>query len=299
VKVLIYKINRRILIKFGGMLSDKSYLKLYYRLETGCKLDLIKPRSFNEKLQWLKLNYVNAEYTEMVDKFAVRDYIKRKFSTNPENEPKLIPLLGVYNEFDEIEFDTLPNQFVIKTTHDSGGVVICNDKSNFNMKLARKRINRSLNRNYFWHGREYPYRYIKPKVIIEKYMVDESGVELKDYKVFTFNGRAKAIQVDFDRFSKHKRNVYSTDWELFEGSIEFPSDPSRLIERPKALSRMLDISEYISEKSPHMRTDFYIIDGLVYFGEITFFHGNGIEKFTPNEMGKMFGDWLILPMPNR
>ncbi|MCU9942847.1 glycosyl transferase, partial [Bacillus pacificus] len=190
--------------KISKVIPDKTYLEIKYKLTTGKKLDFENPKTFNEKLQWLKLHNRNPEYTTMVDKFEVRKYIADKIG-----EEYLIPLIGVYDSFEEIDFEVLPNQFVLKPNHTSGNVYICKDKSKINYKELKKEINMWLKRKYYWMHREWPYKNVKPKIVCEKYMVDESGTELKDYKMYCFNGETKIIQVDYDRFNGHKRNLYN------------------------------------------------------------------------------------------
>ena len=271
-------------------MPDSLYLRGCFRASLGHKLNLKNPKTFNEKLQWLKLYDRNPAYTQMVDKYAVREYIK-----NTIGEEYLIPLLGVWDSFDEIDFNTLPNQFVLKTNHDSGTVIICKNKNTFDKDAARKKINRALKKNYYYSGREWPYKNVKPKIIAEMYMVDESGVELKDYKLFAFDGMIKLIQVDFDRFGYHRRNIYTPEWELVPLSILYPSDENVLIERPQPLNKLIDLSSILSKGIPHVRTDFYVIHDKIYFGELTFYHGSGYEPFYPEVWNKTLGDYIQLP----
>ena len=275
---------------FFNWMSDEQYLKILYKIRIGKPLDLDDPQTFNEKLQWLKLHDRRPEYTTMVDKYAVKKYVADKIG-----EQYIIPTLGVWDKFDDIDFDKLPDQFVLKCTHDSGGSVICRNKSEFDFKAARKKINRCLKHNYYWGCREWPYKNVKPRIIAEKYMTDESGIELKDYKIFNFDGESKLIQVDYDRFKEHKRNLYTTDWKYVESAIQYPTDPNHQIDRPKQLEKMLDLARKLSEGIPHVRTDFYCIDNKIYFGELTFYHGSGFEKFTPESLGEEMGKWIKLP----
>ncbi len=177
----------------------------------------------------------------------------------------------------------------------SGGVFICKDKSALNKKKAKKFLNKWLRRNYYMSGREYPYKNVNRKIIAEEYMTDESGEELKDYKVFNFNGIPKMIQVDYDRFRCHKRNLYTTEWDYIPASIEFPTDPDHRIEKPQCLDQMLKLASVLSQGFAHLRTDFYVIENKIYFGEFTFYHGSGFETFTPEKFGFETGSWLALP----
>lgn len=189
-------------------------------------------------------------------------------------------------------FDSLPDEFVLKTTHDSGGVIICKNKVELDIKKARKFINASMRVNYYYIGREWPYKNVPHRIIAEKYLVDESGVELKDYKFFCFDGVPKLIQVDFGRFTVHKRNLYTPDWEYVEASIKYPNDPSVQIPRPARLDRMLEIASTLSQGIPQVRVDLYSIGEQIYFGELTMTHGGGMEKFTPKSLEMQIGDWI-------
>lgn len=271
-------------------IPDDIYLKYLYKKHMGKNLNLKSPQLFNEKLQWLKLYNRKPEYTMMVDKYEVRKYISQNIG-----EEYLIPLIGVWDNFDEIDFSKLPNQFVLKCTHDSGGVVICKDKNKLDIEETRKKINKHLKTNYYYACREWPYKNIKPKIICEEYMVDESGVELKDYKIFCFSGEAKMIQVDYNRFVEHKRNLYDTEWNYIPASIEYPTDSKVKINKPEKLETMLELAKVLAKDYPHVRVDFYLINNRVYFGEMTFYHGAGYEKFEPKSLEIKMGKWIKLP----
>lgn len=276
------------------IIPSKYYLSYLYKKITGEKLNLKAPASFNEKLQWLKLYDKNPSYTSLVDKYAVREYVKEKIG-----DKYLIPLLGgPWYSADEIDFEALPDQFVLKCTHDSGSVIICEDKSKFDISAAKKKLNRCLKIKFFYLAREWPYKNVPPAIIAEKYMTDETGYELKDYKVFTFNGIPKLIQVDYDRFQNHKRNLYNTEWEYLPAQIQYPTDSSIKIERPKRLEEMLKAAEKLSNGLVHVRIDFYSIEDRLYFGEMTFYHGGGFEIFTPKKFEYEMGNWITLPSKN-
>ncbi|EJS00694.1 MULTISPECIES: ATP-grasp fold amidoligase family protein [Bacillus cereus group] len=283
-------ISRLMNLKMFNNYPDDKFLETKFWLRTGKKLDLKKPMTFNEKLQWLKLYDRNPEYTQLVDKLEVRKYIEKTIG-----KEYLIPLLGEWDKFEDIDFNLLPDQFVLKCTHDSGGLIVCEDKGALNLKRAKKKINRSLKRNFYYHGREWPYKNVKPRIICEKFMVDESGIELKDYKIFCFLGEPKIIQVDYNRFEGHKRNLYDVDWNYVSSSIKHPTDPARLIEKPEKLEEMLQLARMLSKEYYHVRVDFYSIKDKIYFGEMTFYHGSGYEKFEPEEFGYKMGSWLQLP----
>lgn len=275
---------------FLKWIPDKIILQITYRCNTGEKLHIKNPLSFNEKLQWLKLYDRKPEYNIYVDKYAVREYIKEKIG-----EQYLIPLIGVYEKVENIPWNELPNQFVLKCTHGSGCNIICTDKSKLDIPTSIKQLNKWMRTNYYWKDREWPYKDINPRIICEKYMVDESNSQLKDYKVFCFDGKAKAIQVHFDRFTKHKRNLYSIEWEFINATIGNSNDPMYEIAKPIQLIKMLHFAEKISDKFLHLRVDFYSINNLLYFGEMTFFHGGGYLKFVPYELGIEWGNFIKLP----
>lgn len=272
------------------MWPDSLWLRVLYRTKLHRNLNLKNPQKFTEKLQWLKLHDRNPLYSQLVDKYEVKRYVEEKLGGE-----YLIPTLGVWDHFDEIDFDALPNQFVLKCTHDSGGLCICKDKAMFDKRSAKEKLERSLSNNFYWWTREWPYKNVKPRIIAEKFMIDESGVELKDYKFFCFNGEPHYIQLDFDRFIDHKRNIFNTKWELQDVEIQFPLDHSRFTERPANLDEMLTVAKKLAGGFPHVRVDLYNIQGSVFFGELTFYHGGGFEEFRPQAWDHVFGDLLKLP----
>jgi hypothetical protein len=285
-KIIIFAQNKGVL----NIIPDRLYLKLLYYNNFGKKLNLNNPKTFNEKLQWLKLYDRNPLYTKLVDKYEVRKHIVGVISGE-----YLIPLVGAWDRFADIDFSKLPNQFVLKCTHDSGGLVICTDKSKLDIEAIRKKIDKCLKRNFYYIGREWPYKNVKPRIICEKYMVDESGVELKDYKIFCFSGEPKIIQVDYNRFVGHKRNLYDTKWNYTPASIQYPTDPKVKIKKPDRLETMLELARILAKDYPHVRVDFYSINNKIYFGELTYHHGSGFEKFEPESLGEQMGSWIKLP----
>ena len=284
------RICRKMCNVFMYCMPDRLYLELLYYVRLNKKLNLRNPQTFNEKINWLKLYDRNLSYTCMADKYEVRKYISERIG-----EDYLIPLLGVWNSVDDIPFEELPNQFVLKCTHDSGSVIICKDKNNFDKESAKKKLNEAMKTNFFYQGREWPYKNIIPRIVAEKYMLDESGIELKDYKIFNFNGKPYLIQVDFGRFTKHERNLYSTSWKYIDEQIEYPGNPTVIVKRPENLDIMLSLSKKLAKNIPFVRTDFYSICGKIYFGEITFYHGSGFEKFSSFEFEKKLGTLIVLP----
>ncbi len=286
-KILIYFLN-----KGARLFSDKKFLQIKFRLEMGQKLNLDNPKTFNEKLQWLKLYNRKPEYTTMVDKYAVKEYV-----ANIIGKEHIIPTLGIWNSVDEIDWDTLPNQFVLKTTHGGGGggVVICKDKATFDKRKARKTLQKSLDNDIYWNYREWPYKDVPKRIIAEKFMIDESGTELKDYKFFCFNGNVKCFKIDFDRFTGHKANYYSKKAELLPFGEECcMPDFNRHFEIPKNFEKMLSLAENLSQNIPFIRIDFYNCDGKIFFGEMTFFPAAGMGKFVPEEWDYNLGEWLKL-----
>ena len=275
---------------FYNHLSDEEYLKRMFKARMGYELDLNHPQTYNEKLQWLKLYDRNPIYTTMVDKFAVKSYVASIIG-----EQFIIPTLGVWDSFEDVDFDSLPNQFVFKCTHDSGGVIIVKDKKKMNLRAVKKKINRSINRNYYYYGREWPYKDVKPRIIAEQYLTDESGFELKDYKIHVFSGIPKLIQVDYGRFSKHKRNIYNCEWEYLDLAIQYPSDPDIHIRRPEKLDEMLQIAKRLSDGIPYLRVDLYSVVDRILFGELTFYHGSGYESIVPKSFDSEMGSWIRLP----
>ena len=271
--------------------ADALYIKLLYKNRMKKKLDLTNPKTYNEKLQWLKLYNRKQEYTIMVDKYAVKGYVEKIIG-----KEYIIPTLGVWEHFDDIDFDKLPDQFVLKCTHDSGGLVICKDKETLDKEKAKKQIEHCLKRRYFLNTREWPYKDVKPQIIAEKYMVDESGYELKDYKFFTFDGKVKAMFIATDRGSESETcfDFYDCNFEHLPFKNGHPNAKKKII-KPENFDKMIELAEKLGKDIPHARIDFYNINGKIYFGEITFFHWSGLKPFEPEEWDYKFGSWIQLP----
>ena len=268
------------------VVPEEWYLKRQFLKKVGYPLDLDNPKTFNEKLQWLKLHDRNPLYTKMVDKYEAKKYV-----ADIIGEEYIIPTLGVWDHFDEIDFDQLPEQFVLKCTHDSGSIAICKDKATFDKKAAKKKLERGLRYNYYYAGGfEWPYKNVKPRIIAEKFMVDESRTELKDYKIHNFNGKPKIIEVDYDRFREHKQLFFSMEWEKLEYTRSFAVEGGRSIDRPQALDEMLELAEKLSNGCSYLRTDFYSIDARLYFGEMTFYPAAGFSAWNPKEIEEKLGD---------
>lgn len=288
------RILAALLYRTTSLWPDKLYLKLLYFSQMGKRLDLENPKTFNEKLQWLKLYNRNPEYTTMVDKYAVKEYVASKIG-----EKYIIPMLGVWDNVDEIDWEALPNQFVLKTTHGGGntGVVICKDKNNIDVEKIKRKLYSSLKQDIYKTYREWPYKNVPKRIIAEKYMIDESGQELKDYKFFCFNGLVQCYKIDFDRFVSHKANYYNRESLLLPfGEVICPADHSKVFKKPISIDKMIELAEVLAKDIPFVRVDFYNIKGKIYFGEITFFPAAGLGRFEPEEWDSILGYWIKLPL---
>ena len=273
---------------FLNWISDKTLIKMQYKFKIGKNLDISSPKTFNEKIQWLKLYGNLQNYSHLVDKYEVRKYIAETIG-----EEYLIPLIGVWDRFDDIDFEELPNQFALKCTHDSGSVIICTNKSAFNIKETKNKLNKCLKRNFYYPTREPQYKNIKPRIIGEKYMVDESGIELMDYKIFCFNGEPKIIQVNYNRNIDHRLNFYDTEWNYISIQLKpHLTDPTKLIDKPNNLDKMLTLAKTLSKNYPFVRVDFYSINDKIYFGELTFTPNAGYKEFEPEEFGVQLGNLM-------
>ena len=285
------------------LLSDKTYARLAFFRRFHRFLNLKNPKTFNEKLQWLKLYNRKPEYTTMVDKYEAKKYVAERIG-----EEHIIPTLGVWDKFDDINFDALPEQFVLKCTHDSGGLVICRDKSKLNKAKAKAKIEKSLKNNYFWQGREWPYKNVRPRILAEQYMEDESGNGLRDYKFFTFNGESKFLYLSEGLEDHATAKISFCDMEgkemPFRRADYKPFDTIPAM--PANFGEMKALSDRLAKAvgSPFVRLDFYSVDGHIYFSEITFTPCGGALPFEPQEWDKTLGNWIKLPIrggvrPNR
>lgn len=290
---MIYFIKRVLLFLSSRgyiKISDKKYLEMLYENHFRKKLNLESPETFNEKIQWLKLNDRKDDYTKLVDKYEVKSYVSKMIG-----DEYIIPTIGVWNNFDDIDFKTLPNKFVLKCTHDSGSTVICKDKSKFDVKKAKRKLNKCLNRNFYLMLREYPYKNVKPRIICEQYMEDIETKDIADYKFMCSNGKVKFLFVATNRFYKSGMcmDFYDINWRRFPFKRKYQNSLHG-IKKPKNYSTMLELSEKLSKNIPFVRVDLYEINGKIYFGEFTFYPGSGIEKFTPKEYDKIIGDMIDL-----
>lgn len=288
-RTIFHKLVARLaVLGFFNWLPDKQYLHVQYWACMGKRLNLKEPNTFNEKLQWLKLYNRRPEYTMMVDKYEVKKYVADKIG-----EEYIIPTLGVWERFDEIDFDCLPDQFVLKCTHDSGGLVIVKDKSKFDKNVAKKEIEACLKRKYYLQNREWPYKNVKPRIIAEKYMEDSLSAELRDYKYFAFNGSAEVMFIATDRGTDTRFDFYDADFKHLPIVNGYPN-ASKEICKPVNFEKMKELAERLSIGIPHLRVDFYEVNGRVYFGELTFYHWSGMMPFEPESWDQKLGEQIDL-----
>lgn len=283
----VCSINVDLIAEMYNQLEDIDFLKIQFAQRCGYCLDLKNPKTYNEKIQWLKLYDHNPLFTGLVDKYEAKKYVMAKIG-----KEHIIPTYGIWNKWEDIDFQSLPNQFVLKCTHDSGSVIICNDKKNFDFAYAKKCIKRSLDYNHYKTFREWAYKDIPHRIIAEQYIKDSAMSDLMDYKFFCFNGHVEMIEVDFDRFINHKRNLYTKNWELINETINYPNDENKVLTRPRELNKMIEIAGKLSAGIRHVRVDLYLANDNIYFGELTFYHGAGYEKFSSKELELKMGGWI-------
>ncbi len=273
--------------------SDKWYLKCYYRLEMSEPLNLKHPKKFTEKLQWLKLYNRKPEYTTMVDKYAVKDYVAKRIG-----EEYIIPTLGVWDRPEDIDFESLPDKFVLKTTHGggSGGVLICKDKTTFDKDKAIANLNVSLKSDIYSALKEWPYKDVSRRIIVEQFMEDSKYGELRDYKFFCFNGDPKYCQVIANRRTKETIDFFDMDWkhQEFVGLNPVCGNAFKPAAKPAALQQMIKVAADLSKGIPFLRVDLYFINGKIYFGETTFYPASGFGKFTPRTWNDTLGNLINL-----
>lgn len=281
------------LAKYGvyNNMPDEEYVKRIFKARMGKELDLQNPKTFNEKLQWLKLYNRDPLYTKMVDKYEAKKYIGGIIG-----EEHIIPTIGVWDRFDDIDFDKLPDQFVLKCTHDSGGLVICKDKAKLDKAKAKRTIERALRKNYYYLWREWPYKDVKPRIIAEEYMSNLSGSETVEYKIFCFGGKARIVLVCKGTAHGSGRTNDYCDLELNRYPFESLNPNSKgELTVPEQLPEMIEIAETLSGGIPQVRVDMYLFDEKVYIGEMTFFHNAGAVEFEPSDWDETLGSWIDLP----
>lgn len=271
-------------------IPDKLYLQMYYFAKFKKLCNFREPTTFTEKLQWLKLYDKNPLYSSLVDKVSVRDYVEKIIGSQ-----YLIPLIGgPWNNANEIPYHILPDQFVLKCTHDSGSVVICKNKDLLDKDAVAKKLNSSLKINYYWISREWPYKSVPPRIIAEGLLTnDETSNDLTDYKVMCFDGEPKLIQVHKGRFQNHTQDFYDDKWNKLDLRQETPMS-KETTEEPPFLQEMLDNSRKLSAVFPQVRVDWYYAQGRLFFGELTLFDSGGFESFYPQEYNALIGSWIPL-----
>lgn len=269
------EILRKIYYFIIKMLPDKFVINIENFTTYKRFLSKEKPEYFGEKIQWIKL-YGNLEkYSDYVDKYKVREYVK-----NTIGEEYLIPLLGTYDRVEEIDYQKLPNKFVMKLNHGSGYNIIVKNKENENVANINKKLNRWLKEDYYKIKKEYQYKNVKKKIVCEELINDSKG-QLLDYKFFCFDGKPEFVKVDFDRFENHKVNFYNNNWELINLQETGWKNNQNKFDKPQNFSNMLEIARKLSSKFQFVRVDLYNVDGKIYFGELTFTPASGKHSFTP------------------
>ena len=277
-------------LHLSQFIPDKLYLQMLYRRVFNKKLDLKNPKTYNEKLFWMKLYDRRPIYTTMVDKYAVKEYVAKIIG-----EEYIIPTLGIWDKPGDIDWDSLPEQFVLKCTHDSGGLVICRDKSKLDKQAATAKLHKSLKCNYYKAGREWPYKNVPRRIIAEKYMEDKSVGELPDYKFFCFDGDVKALFIGTERGTGDvKFDYYDADFNHLD-LVQIHPMSGKELPKPPHFEKMKELASKLTEGYPQLRVDFYNINGAIYFGELTLFHHGGVIPFHPESWDYVFGSWIELP----
>ncbi len=285
---------------FFNFIPDSIWIRFQFRRKMGCWPNLKNPKTFNEKLQWLKLYDHNPLYTKLVDKYEAKKIVGEQIG-----DEYIIPTLGVWDKFDDIDFDKLPDQFVLKCTHDSGGLVICKDKSKFDISAAKKKICNCLKFNYYWAIREWPYKNVKPRIIAEKYLEEneiltsenstkEKTDAIRDFKFFCFGGVPKIMYVSRDKAEQPTTDFFDMSFNHLDMRMRDPNS-SVLPPCPKNFELMQKLAQRLSTNFPHVRVDFYEIGDQVYFGEMTFYHNSGLSHVYPSKWEQELGEWIKLP----
>lgn len=274
-------------------LPDDIYLKILYYIKMGKKLNLKNPIGYNEKLQWIKLYDRKPEYSRLVDKYEVRGFVEDKIG-----KEYLVDCFGVWEDTADIPISELPEKFVLKCTHDSGSVEICNYRKKFNFKTALERLSLAMKRDYYKTYREWPYKAVQPRIIAEQYLEADKNGDLQDYKVMCFSGEALFVEFHENRFingKEHTQTFYDRDWNMLD--LRQKGIGASLIKAPKPehLDKILSLSEQLSKNICHTRIDWYISENKIYFGEITFFDGSGFYAFETEEMERYMGSLIKLP----
>lgn len=279
--------NPSIMSKYDSIMDDRRYLNMLYNYTFGHNIDLENPKTFNEKLQWLKVYDRNPNHSKLVDKYDVKKYVSEVIG-----HEHVIPTIGVWDNIEEVDFDTLPDQFVLKCTHDSGSVIIRTNRDNYDICTAKTKLVQALRTNYYWNAREWPYKNVRPKIIAEPLLEDGN---LVDYKFLCFGGQVRVIFICSERNSPSglKVTFFDREWNRLPFERHYPSE-RKTIEKPEKLNEMIELAERLSKGICFVRVDLYYSSGHIYFGEMTFFPGGGMEEFTPEEWDYTFGSWIDL-----
>lgn len=276
----------RILMVLGKYISDEKYIRWQYKSRTGKELNLETPTLYNEKVQYIKLLYHDQRLKQLVDKYSVRDYVRETIG-----EKYLTKIYGVYDTVEEIDFEKLPEKFVMKLTNGSGYNIICEHKTSKVVKTIKSRFKKWLKVDFYMLGREWAYKDVKNRIICEEYLECSDPYGLNDYKVFCFNGTPRLIQVDYARFTGHKRNLYTPNWEFIDERVAYENDLNADIPKPDNLDEMLECAYKLSKDFPHVRVDFYSVNNRLYFGEMTFYHGAGYLHFENEAFERKLGSY--------
>lgn len=291
-KLTFYRVFAHFASKYEfRFLSDETYLKWVYRGTTGRRLNLKTPKRYTEILQWMKVYDRNPIYTTMVDKAEAK-----KWAAKIIGSEHIIPTLGVWEKFDEIDFETLPNQFVLKCTHDSQSILVCKNKEKFNAGDVKQRLEKALKKEYFYEGRQWPYKNVRPRIIAEQYLENEETKDLRDYKFFTFNGEPKVMYIATGRGTGETfGDFFDMEFNHLDLMIDHRTAPL-CPEKPMMFEKMKEAARLLAKGTPQVRVDFYEVNGQFYFGEMTFFHCSGFVKFYPDEWDEKFGQWIHLAL---
>ena len=270
-------------------MSDEDYLRMLFKADMGYKLNLDDPKTFCEKLQWLKLHDRRDEYTIMADK-----YLSKKFVADKVGQQYVVPLLGVWDRFNDIDFEALPDQFVLKCNHDSGTVIICRDKSKLDKESARRELEEALGTSYFVFNREWPYKNISPKIIAEEYLSQGNDDCLWDYKFFCFNGEPKIMYMEKEASDLKTEAFFDMEKNYLDLEMDDPR-PDFAPQLPECFDQMRELAKKLSDGIPFLRVDFFFIKGQIYVGELTFYHQSGLTKMKPEMWDMKLGQWISLP----
>lgn len=272
---------------------DKLYLQIVHKLMTGKKLDLENPRTYSEKCQWMKLYYQRPELTTMVDKYEAKKYVAERIGSE-----YVVECYGVWDNFDEIDFDSLPNQFVLKSTHNSGGYVICKDKNNFDLEEARNKMEKALRQKNFYFNREWAYKNVRPRILAEKYMDSLGRPESIEYKITCMSGVVKTVTVcsgiAHAAYEQRHNDNFDRNWVRQNWYARYKPTGKDFKKTPE-IEKMIELSEKLTQDIPQVRADWYVHEGKIYFGELTFYTWGGWPIFTPDDWDEKMGEDFILP----